>query len=223
MKTIIGLSCVLIATACGTTDGAMADPDPDPGAMDPDQASDPGPTAQDEPVRSVMPAPELQMYGSTKITATTTSAGPALQFRGGTDVASYGKASWWSATSAPTVTGEFTVNPAPGASFIYELMGTNAGWGRNLKVQRIPGSDTLQTLARTGTVVCGPLPSGQPTVVTLSFDTAAGTYDVLIAGAPSACMDLPAGVRAPINGVRIEDSGNAGYGGQVDFTNLGYF
>jgi hypothetical protein len=121
------------------------------------------------------------------------------------------------------VTAEFTVNPAAGASFAYELLGSGSGYGKMLRLQRIPGSDTLQAVAATSVVTCGPLASGQPTAVTLSLDVTAARFDVLIAGAPSACTDLPARLVPPLVGIRVEDTGNAGYGGHVEFTGLALF
>ena len=70
---------------------------------------------------------------------------------------------------------------------------------------------------------CGALPSGQATPVTLSWDSSAATFDVLIAGAPSACMNVPTRMEGPVRGFRVVDQAFVGYGGQVDFTGLALF
>jgi len=56
--------------------------------------------------------------------------------------------------------------------------------------------------------------------VTVSFDGAAHTVDVLIAGAQTACTDLPTRAGGPITGFRVTDEAIAGYGGHVEFTNF---
>lgn len=192
--------------------------------MDPGQANGSGQTGQADSIQAALPPPSIVTAGSSKVTATTSSAGPGLMIVGGTDLASYARGSYWIATGALSATAEFTVNPAPGASFFYELMGSGTGYTtRQLRLQRVPGSDALQAVAATGTITCGSLASGQPTEVTLAFDGVARTFDVLIAGAPSACTDLPASLQGPITGFRMMDPGNLGYGGQVEFTNLALF
>ncbi|MEO7732933.1 MAG: hypothetical protein ABIY55_18355, partial [Kofleriaceae bacterium] len=127
-------------------------------------------------------------------------------------------------TGAMRSTAEFTVNPAAGASFTYALTGTGGGYSsRNIRLERVPGSDHLQAVSTAGAVDCGRLPSGQPTLVTLSFDGAAHTFDVLLAGAQTACTDLTTRVSGPAVGFRVSDETIVGYGGRVDFTNLTLF
>jgi hypothetical protein len=101
------------------------------------------------------------------------------------------------------------------------MTGTGSGYSsRHLRLQRVPGSNVLQAVATTGAVACGPLASGQPTAVTLAFDGATQTFDVLIAGARSACTDLPTRMAGPVNGFLLSDSTLEGYGGHVEFSDL---
>jgi hypothetical protein len=151
----------------------------------------------------------------------TSLAGAGLQIDGGSEPASYALASYAIQTGAMRTTAEFTVNPAPGASFTYALRGTGGGYSsRLLRLQRVPGSDALQAISTNGAVTCGLLASNQPTPVTLSFDGTARTFDVLIAGAPSPCTGLPTKVSGPVTGFRVTDEAVEGYGGHVELTNL---
>jgi hypothetical protein len=127
-------------------------------------------------------------------------------------------------TGAVTATVEFTVNPAPNAAFVFQLLGSGSSYStRRLVLRRVPGSDALEALPTGGGVACGALASGVPTAVTLAFDGIARTFDVLIAGAPSACMDLPTMLKGPIKGFSLIDAGDEGYGGRIEFTNLALF
>jgi hypothetical protein len=219
MKYSYGLSCVLFVAACGTSDDGATDlqtSNPEPASV-----ADPGhgdPAASGE---SPIPTPSLTTGGSSTVTATTSLAGAGLQIDGGPEPASYALATYIVETGAMRATAEFTVNPAPGASFTYALRGTGGGYSsRYLRVQRVPGSDALQAVSANGAVVCGPLASGQPTLVTLSFDGAARTLDVLIAGAASACTGLPTKTSGPVTGFRVTDEAIEGYGGHVELTGL---
>ena len=152
------------------------------------------------------------------------TGGPALHMNAGTDGLSLGSATYYATSSASTVTTELTVNPAPDAAFQYLLLGSGKSYAtKQLRLQRVPGSDALQALAGNTAVDCGALPSGQATPVTLSWDSSAATFDVLIAGAPSACMNVPTRMEGPVRGFRVVDQAFVGYGGQVDFTGLALF
>jgi hypothetical protein len=240
MKYYLGLSYVFVATACAGGDGMTADPqsantDPtqDLGpAEDPGQTQDPAAeatqSAESPPPRAPaqgVSAPAISCGGSTTMTASSSLTGaPALHMNGGTDIVSLGSATYYGASSASTVTTEVTVNPAPNAAFQYLLLGSGKSYAtKQLRLQRVPGSDALQALAGNTAIDCGALPSGQATPVTLSWDQSAATFDVLIDGAPSACMDVPTRLEGPVRGVRMIDQGFVGYGGQVDFTDLALF
>jgi len=220
MKYSYGLSCVLFVAACATSNDDAADL----------QTSDSGPASSADlgqagraPAPFAIPAPTVTTGGSTTVTATTSLAGsgPGLQIDGGVEPASYAIASYPFETGAMRATAELTVNPAPGASFTYALRGTGGGYSsRYLRLQRVPGSDDLQAITTNGAVRCGPLASGQPTLVTLSFDGAARTFDVLLAGQPSACTDLPTAVSGPVRGFRVVEETMAGYGGRIEIANL---
>ena len=165
-----------------------------------------------------LPGPSLFTGGSSTATVTTSLAGSGLQIEGGLEPASYVLASYLIGTGPMRATAEFTVNPGPGASFTYQLRGTGGGYSsRLLRLERVPGSDDLQAWSTNGPVRCGPLASGQATPVTLSFDGAARTFDVLIAGAPTACTDLTTKVSGPVTGFRVTDESIEGYGGHVEF------
>jgi hypothetical protein len=225
MKYLSGLSCALVVAACGTSD---------PGVMDPEVASTdavdstaPGETAgagvastqaeQGAPRQAALPQPSIDTGGSTRAT----TAGPSVRIDGGTEPAAYAVVTYRLATGAMSATAELTVNAAPGAAFEFMMTGTGSGYSaRHLRLQRVPGSNVLQAVATTGAVACGPLASGQPTMVTLAFDGATQTFDVLIAGARSACTDLPTRMAGPVNGFLLSDSTLEGYGGHVEFSDL---
>lgn len=184
--------------------------------------TDPGTPTQGAPRQATLPQPTITTGGSTTVSAV--AGGASAQINGGTETAAYALVSYRVATGAMTATTEFTVNPAPGAAFEYHLIGTGSGYvSRYLRLIHEPGSSTLGAASAAGVVECGALPSGQPTTITLAFDGNARTFDVLIAGARSACTDLPAKTSGPVNGVRLSDSTVQGYGGRVDFSNLALF
>jgi hypothetical protein len=224
MKYLHGLSCALFVVACGTSDGADGEMDPetsDPQAAETGNATNPEdqPSSADISADTSIPAPSLTLGGSSTATVTTSRSGAGLVLDGGTESASYAIAFYSIAPGGMGATGEVTVNAAPGASFTYALRGTGGGYSsRYLRVQRVPGSDALQAWAASGPILCGQLVSGRPTLVTVSFDGVARTFDVLIAGEPTACTDLPAKTSGPITGFRVTDEGVAGYGGHVELT-----
>jgi hypothetical protein len=223
MKYLLGLSYVFLIAACGISDSAA---DPGPATSDPEAVTpDPGAAGQTESAVAALPAPSVLQGGRTRIAVTPSLAGSTVAIDGGTDLASYGHVAFYADLTASSITGQVTVNPASGASFVYGLFGNSNGiWsGRTLRVLRIPGPEVLQAVATSGFVTCGPLPSGRPTEITLSFDGATHTFDVLIGGAPSACTDLPTKFGGFDTGFRVEDYGNQGYGGHVEFSNFALF
>ncbi|HEY6179806.1 MAG TPA: hypothetical protein VIX73_35375 [Kofleriaceae bacterium] len=225
MKYLLGLSYVFLIAACAINDSAA---DPAPTTSDPDAQAppDPGATGKTESAAGALPEPAVYQTGHTRVTLSSSLTGsPMVQIDGGTDLASYAYAAFYTEVNAPRVTGEVTVNPASGASFVYELFGlSNGTWsGRTLRLQRVPGPEVLQATSTSGNVTCGPLPSGRPTEVTLSFDGVSHTFDVLIGGAPSACTDLPTKFGNIDTNFRVLDYGNQGYGGHVEFTNFALF
>ncbi|HET7506657.1 MAG TPA: hypothetical protein VFK02_36805 [Kofleriaceae bacterium] len=232
MKYSHGLSCVLFIAACATsnddTDNIMdlQPSNPDPADL---QTSNPEPTTvagsgqtnQAASGELAIPEPTLTTGGSSTATVTTSLAGAGLRIDGGMEAASYALASYIINTGAMRATAKLTVNPARGASFTYALRGTGGGYSsRYLRIQRVPGSDALQGVSTNGSVTCGALPSGQPTPVTLSFDGATQTFDVLIAGAATPCTHLPTRMAGPVTGFKMVDEAIDGYGGHVEFTNL---
>ena len=208
------------------TDGVDAANQVSPEQTDPAEAAapapaptDPGQPTQSAPRQATLPQPSITTGGSTTVSAT--AGGASAQINGGTEAAAYALVSYRVATGAMAATTEFTVNPAPGAAFEFHLIGTGSGYAsRYLRLIHEPGSSTLQAASAAGVVDCGPLPSGQPTTVTLAFDGTTRTFDVLIGGARSACTDLPSKTSGPVNGVRLSDSTVQGYGGRVDFSDI---
>jgi hypothetical protein len=235
MNYYLGLSCVLFATACAAGDGMTTDPqsaNPEPTQdLDPGQSQDPAQPAESTQSASTpseaqaQGTPAISCGGSTTMTASSSLTGaPALHMNAGTDGLSLGSATYYATSSASTVTTELTVTPAPDAAFQVLLLGSGKNYAtKQLRLQRVPGSDALQALAGNTAVDCGALPSGQATPVTLSWDSSAATFDVLIAGAPSACMNVPTRMEGPVRGFRVVDQAFVGYGGQVDFTGLALF
>jgi hypothetical protein len=146
--------------------------------------------------------------------------GPGMVIHGGTELGSYYLA-MYNATTPADATARFTVKPGTGAAFVYILRGTGSSYiKRQLRLERLPGSTTLQAAATTGVVACGSVASDKPTNVALVFHPASQTFDVLIGGAASACTALPTRMGAPVVGFSLMDASNEGYGGEVEFTAL---
>jgi hypothetical protein len=195
--------------------------DPETSNSEPANVADIGQADQAAAHAFPIPEPSLTTGGSSTVSVPTSLAGAGLQINGGTEPASYALASYMIDTGAMHATAKFTVNPGPGAAFTYALRGTGGGYSsRYLRLQRVPGSDALQAITATGAVTCGSLASGRPAEVTLSFDGAARTFDVLIAGVASACTALPTKTAGPVMGFRVTDETMEGYGGHVELTGL---
>lgn len=205
------------------TDPAVTDPaTSDPGQADPASAT-PTPEAG-APRQAALPQPTISTGGSSTATPTSGLAGSGLTIDGSPAVAAYAIANYLVQTNAMHVDAEFTVSPAPNAAFEYLLTGTGGGYSsRQLRLERDPGSDQLKAAATTGVFPCGAIPSNHPTAITLSFDGASHTYDVLIDGQATACTNLPTRVSGPVVGFRLQDAANEGYGGHVEFSHLGLF
>jgi hypothetical protein len=225
------------SAACGTGDSAMADPAPgteapsgtDPGASDPapDPMSDPALIDQqlEQSGSGGLNDPLIYTSGASTVTVIDAVAGgPGAQITGGTDLNSYALAQYRGGTGATNATAEFTVNPAPGSAFAYELVGSGSGYSSKLlHFERLPGSESLDVKVAGVPTTCGATPSGAATTVTVSFDGAAQTFDVLIGGAATPCTGMSTRLLAPIKGFRLLDTGGPGYGGQVVFSDLQLF
>ena len=152
------------------------------------------------------------------------STGPGLEISGSPDLGSFLIASYGATTGSSGATAGVTVTPAPGTAFVYILLASGTGYsGRQLRLQRTPGSSDLQAAASTGNVTCGTVASGTPTTLSLVFHAASETFDVLIDGAASGCTSLPTKLQPPIIGFSLMDASNQGWGGRVDFTDLTIF
>ena len=150
--------------------------------------------------------------------------GPGLRINGGSELGSFLIASYDATTGSSGATAGVTLTPAPGAAFVYMLRGSGLRPStRQLRIQRQPGSTTLEAMAATGATPCGTLASGRPTHVTLVFHAASMTFDVFIGGAASRCTGLPANLQPPVVGFAMMDASNEGWGGRVDYTDLTIF
>lgn len=230
MKYLPGLACALaLAAGCAASadddmatdsDVAAADPAADPAATDP--AAPAATEAAATAPRRALPQPYISMNGSTTVAATPSLDSGTVVIDGGTELAASGMATYVMTTGAMAATAEVTVNPAPGAAFQYLVSGTGGGYStRQLRIERDPGSDALVAASTAGLVTCGALPSGRPTTIAVAFDGAAKTFDVRIAGASTPCTRLATRVSGPVTGFRLVDLGSIGYGGRVEFSNLG--
>jgi hypothetical protein len=214
------------ADPAGSTGPALQDPStgdptagPDSGALagDPVPAGDPT-TAPP----AALPQPSIAYAGSSSVSLLP-STGGGVRIHGGSEEGAFALVTYQVAVSGNHATAQFTVDPAAGASFVYALTGSGSGYStRQLRLQRVPGSDQLQAAASTGTVACGAL-GNAPTAVALRFDAQAHTFDVQIAGAATACTGLPTSLKGPATGFLTMDASNAGYGGDVTFTGLALF
>jgi hypothetical protein len=93
--------------------------------------------------------------------------------------------------------------------------------GKQLRLQRVPGSPNLVAAAATGMVTCGAIAPDTSTLVTLVVHAMPPrTFDVLLDGAATACTGLATGLEPPFVGFEIMDPSNEGYGGRVTFDGL---
>jgi hypothetical protein len=150
------------------------------------------------------------------------SPGVGLQIDGSTQLGAFLIATYDLEPGLTDATGSFTVTPAIDAAFVYTLRGSGTGYsGKQLRLQRRPGSDQLEAAASTGSVSCGVVASDISTPVNLQFNAASHTFTVLINGAPSStCTSLPTKLEPPIVGFHLMDASNDGWGGEVEFRSL---
>lgn len=164
--------------------------------------------------------PTISSSGASSASVISSLRGAGLRINGGSDYGSYLLASYRVGGSSQN-TGEFTVTPTGGASFIYVLVGSGRSYTTHqLRFERRPGSSELRAAATTGSVVCGTVASDQPTHVSVTLDAASQTFDVRIDGATSACTNLATRLLGPVVGFNLMDASNEGYGGRVEFRDL---
>lgn len=196
------ISCGLIA-GCGTT--------PEDSVI---------PNTEQQAVSS----PAITKAGSSTATVVNSLRGSGLVINGGTELGAYVLASYRAAGNAAQTTAEFTVTPAAGAAFQFALTGSGTRYStRQLPIKREPGSTELIAVATTGYVECGNVPSGEPTQVSVMFDAASMTFDVLLDGASTPCTNLPTKMQPPVAGFNVMDPSNEGWGGRVEFSDLTVF
>lgn len=166
-----------------------------------------------------MSGPTITRGGTSTATVTAADGTPGVAITGGTDSGSFLIASYGSDTGSSATTAEVTVTPAPGAAFVYYVLGTRARYsGGEVRLQRLPDSAALQATASSGNVTCGTIASGVPTGLTIVFDGQSQTFDVLIDGTASSCMNLPTSIRLPLASFGMMDASNQGWGGRVEFS-----
>lgn len=197
------ISCGLVLAACSTADGSVT------------AATD------DQPALS---GPAITRGGTSSAHAVDSLRGSGLQIDGSTEIGSFAIATYGGTAGSAETTVEFAVTPAPGASFVYSLLGSGSRYStRQLRVQRAPGSDQLRAASTTGEVACGAIASGTPTAVAIVFRPGAQTFDVRINGAATPCANLPSKLQAPAKGFSMMDASNEGYGGRVVFGDLAMY
>jgi hypothetical protein len=223
------VSAGLIATGCASADAGPDDPAQAPTA-EATTASDgitTGDTASTPPAQpSAVSAPQLAYAGSSTaaVLASSASGAPGLAITGSPDEGAFLLARYLVTPSMTDATAEVTVTPHGDAAFLYMLTASGSGYAtRQLRLERLPGSTALQAQIPTGTAVCGDVASDRPTSIALAFHSRSQTFDVLFDGAATACTGLPTRLVPPITGFELMDASNAGYGGQVEFTDLSVF
>ena len=233
MKRTIELGVVIGSLLAGnfglvgcTSDADVADPasaasDPATAATGDTSAASASSTSTQE-----LPPPQIAYSGGSRVLllagAAPSSAG-SVQITGDPSEGAFALARYSVPISGNRATAQFTVDPAPGASFIYDLNGTGSGYStRTLRLERVPGSNQLYATTATGKVACGPI-ANAATSVTLAYDGDHRTFDVQIGGAPSACTRLSTRMKPPVVGFELMDASNAGYGGVVTFSQLTLF
>ena len=203
--------------------------DPASAASDPATAATTGDTSAasaSSTITQALPPPQIAYSGGSRVLllagAAPSSAG-SVQITGDPSEGAFALARYSVAVRGNRATAQFTVDPAPGASFIYALNGSGSGYStRNLRLERVPGSNQLQATTATGQAACGPI-ANTATSVTLVYDGDHRTFDVQIGGAPSACTGLSTRMKPPAVGFELMDASNAGYGGEVTFSQLALF
>jgi hypothetical protein len=223
------VSAGLIATGCASVDAGPDDPadDPTPEATSASDGVTIVPTASTPPAQTgAISAPQLAYSGSsTAAVITSSSSGaPGLAISGDPAEGAFLLARYSVTPSVNDATAQLTVTPHGDAAFFYMLTASGSGYAtRQLRLQRLPGSTVLQAQIPTGTAVCGDVASDRPTSIALAFHSSTQTFDVLFDGAATACTGLPTRLKPPVIGFDLMDASNAGYGGQVEFTDLAVF
>jgi len=217
-----------VGAGCAASDdtepagGEVAQGEPSPAGLPPgDVLSGEDAVAQGETTQTEG-GPLIERQGSSTATVMpVTSQGEGLAIHGGNEQGAYLLASYSTPTSGGDATARFTVAPRGDAAFVYTLRGTGSGYSsRQLRLERAPGSNTLDASATGGVVTCGTVASDGPTAVALVYHAATQTFDVQIGGAATPCTGLKTKMAAPVVGFRLMDASNEGYGGEVTFTGL---
>jgi hypothetical protein len=166
--------------------------------------------------------PWIYNTGGSSAQVMSSSSGSGLKLDGNRAAGAFAVANYYLDAGSGEITGDFTVTPASGTTFVYQIVGSGTRYStRNLVVKRTPESPQLVAVTSTGSYVeCGTLATNRATPVSVVFDTAAGRFDVLMDGATTPCSDVATNVQPPVTGFTIMDPSNEGYGGVATFTNL---
>ena len=166
--------------------------------------------------------PWIWSTGKSSAQVISSLSGSGLRLNGSSVGGDYAIANYYIEMGSGPVTGDFTVTPASGSSFVYQLVGSGTRYStRNVVVKRTPESAGLVAVTSSGSyVMCGTLAANSPTAVSVIFDTVARSFDVLLDGTTTPCTDVPSNVQPPFKGFTIMDPSNDGFGGVVTFTDL---
>jgi len=184
---------------------------------------DPSEPSEGEELQALSGPTVYKAGTSTAQAIQSSNPGAALQINGGSELGSYLLARYSGNRISGDVTADVTITAAAGAAFSYVLVGSGTGYGgKQLRLERLPGSTTLRAGAAGGPVTCGSVPSGTPVQITLAVSPAAHQFDVLIDGAQTSCTNLATNLASPVIGFNLMDASNQGYGGTVRYEGLSY-
>src|ERR1051325_11232568 len=122
----------------------------------------------------------------------TADHGHVLQVHGSPAVPNYLVAAFHFSNSTMDIENSFDINPASGSSFVWSLLGSGQ-MPRWIRLQRGPGSLMMEAYTGpSGGTNCGNLASDTWSTVTVIMHTGQlpHTFDVLVNGAPTACMGV---------------------------------
>ena len=147
--------------------------------------------------------------------------GRVARQNGGTASGDYLSYSTGFPATSSTVTAEFDIMPASGASPTFILLGSGYGASKNqLRLQRTPGSNALIAGTLNGPN-CGNLSNGTWNHVALTVVPSSSRFTVKINGVSvAACTNAPTTLVAPYHGIGVFDPSNAGYGGVTSWDNF---
>lgn len=158
--------------------------------------------------------------GSSRLTVVSTANhGNALRDNAGSSANDWLSYTTSFPSTSNSITVEFDIIPAAGASPSFHLKGSGYGSSNNtFRLQRDPGSPAFNSSAGN----CGNVVDGQWNHVIVTMNSAfPRTFTVKINGASTAaCTNAPTSFTPPYKGIGIFDPINAGYGGLTGWDNF---